>query len=53
MLFCDKKIWLFPKDNEKTSQLCETIKDKYINNGYIIAEDCDLAIAIGGDGSFL
>lgn len=48
-----KKIWLFPNDNEKSNKLSESIKNKLISKGYVIDMDCDLAIAIGGDGAFL
>ena len=47
-----KKIKLFP--NPKSLEVGELLKDKLLNAGYLIEdEDYDLAIAIGGDGSYL
>lgn len=47
-----KKIKLFP--NPKSLGVGEILKDKLLGAGYLIVdEDYDLAIAIGGDGSYL
>ena len=49
-----KKIKLFYNDNEICLNVKKEIENKLINKGYVIdEEDYDLAIAIGGDGSFL
>lgn len=49
-----KKIKLFYNDNEICLNVKKEIENKLITKGYIISEkDYDLAIAIGGDGSFL
>ncbi|MBQ7140228.1 MAG: NAD(+)/NADH kinase [Bacilli bacterium] len=49
-----KKIKLFINNNDKSREVAETFEKKLINNGFIICDnDFDLAIAIGGDGSFL
>lgn len=49
-----KKIKLFYNDNEMCLNVKKEIENKLITKGYIISEeDYDLAIAIGGDGSFL
>ncbi|MBQ9013723.1 MAG: NAD(+)/NADH kinase [Bacilli bacterium] len=49
-----KRFKLFYNNNEKSIKAKDEVKEKLINNGFI--EDInnfDLAIAIGGDGSFL
>ena len=50
------KIKLFPNNYEYSKKIEEELKNKLINKGFIICDDfneIDLAIAIGGDGSFL
>jgi len=47
-------IKLFPNDNEKSQQIAEELRTRLILMDFqIVASDYDLAIAIGGDGSFL
>ncbi|NMA50397.1 MAG: NAD(+)/NADH kinase [Mollicutes bacterium] len=48
-----KKIWLYPNNDDKSIEISNIIKEKLISNGYIIDKNCDLVIAIGGDGTFL
>ena len=49
-----KNIKLFVNNNDKSIQLANIVKDKFINNGFVINDyKFDLGIAIGGDGSFL
>lgn len=49
-----KNIKLFVNKNDKSLNTAKLIKDKLTSNGFIIDDDnYDLAIAIGGDGSFL
>lgn len=48
-----KSFKLFPNNNEKSLEIEKIIKEKLLNNGFIESDDYDLAIAIGGDGSFL
>ena len=49
-----KKIKLFFNDNEYSIKIFKEVKEKLIAKGYeIVDNDYDLAIAIGGDGSFL
>lgn len=48
-----KSFKLFPNNNKKAQELEIIIKEKLLNNGFIESDDYDLAIAIGGDGSFL
>ena len=49
-----KNIKLFINKNDKSLLTSKLIKDKLIKNGFVIDNDkYDLAIAIGGDGSFL
>lgn len=50
------KVKLFANDNEYSKSIEKELKEKLINRNYIICDDekeIDLAIAIGGDGSFL
>ena len=49
-----KNIKLFPNYNERSLQLAEELSNKLIASGYTLTDkDYDLAIAIGGDGSYL
>jgi len=49
-----KNIKLFPNNNDMAMQSARLIRDKLMENGYVITDkDYDLAIAVGGDGSFL
>lgn len=49
-----KKVKLMSNNNEKSKQIENMIKEnKNINNFKIVEENPDIAIAIGGDGSFL
>ena len=49
-----KNIKLFVNKNNQSLETAKLIKDKLINNGYIVDDKkYDLAIAVGGDGSFL
>lgn len=48
------KVKLFPNNNEKSQDLSLKLKKKLLDFGYeIVDDDYDLAIAIGGDGSYL
>ena len=48
------KIKLFPNKNDDSKFIAEILKDELKSNGFSLVEnDYDLAIAIGGDGSFL
>lgn len=49
-----KKFRLFSNDNEKSKKAEEIVRDKLIQNDFTPSDDeYDLAVAIGGDGSFL
>lgn len=49
-----KKVKLFINDNLKSNRVAREVKEKLVKNKFAIVEDgYDLAIAIGGDGSFL
>ena len=49
-----KSFKIFCNDNEKSYEVRKILHDKLIKNGFQYKEtDYDLAIAIGGDGSFL
>ena len=49
-----KNIKLFINKNDKSLETAKLIKDKLISNGFIMNDNkYDLAIAVGGDGSFL
>ncbi len=49
-----KKIKLFINDNLKSNQVAREVKEKLEKNKFsVVEEGYDLAIAIGGDGSFL
>lgn len=50
------KIMLFANNNDYSKKIEKEVKEKLINRSYFISNDIndtDLAIAIGGDGSFL
>ena len=48
------KIKIFVKDNDKSRETASILKEKLLNNNFIITDnDFDLAISIGGDGTFL
>ena len=48
------KVKLFINNNDKSRDFANSLQKKLIKKGFIIAEeDYNLAIAIGGDGSFL
>ena len=49
-----KKVKLFPNNNKHSLAVSKLLRNKLVKNGYQVVEnDYDLAIAIGGDGSFL
>lgn len=48
-----KSFKLFPNSNDKSHDIEQIIREKLIKNGFIERDEYDLAIAIGGDGSFL
>lgn len=49
-----KNIKLFINNNDESIKTAKLIKDKLASNGFIIDDkNYDLAIAVGGDGSFL
>ncbi len=49
-----KNVGLFPNDNEESLNTYEKLKDYLIDSDYAIdSQNMDLAISIGGDGSFL
>ena len=49
-----KNIKLFVNNNNESIKTGKLIKDKLSQNGFVISEDnYELAIAVGGDGSFL
>ena len=49
-----KRIRLFVNNNQLSKQIEQVLSSKLVNNGYeLVNGECDLAIAIGGDGSFL
>ena len=49
-----KNIMLFPNDNQKSQEIANLLEYELKNKDFIICNDnYDLAIAIGGDGSFL
>lgn len=49
-----KSIKLFINNNDKSIKTAKLIKEELIKNGFIIDDnDYNLAIAVGGDGSFL
>ena len=50
----NNKFKLFVNNNEKSRNIEVKVKEKLISNGFIYEDDnFDIAIAIGGDGSFL
>lgn len=49
-----KKVKLFPNQNQKSQAMANSLERKLLEYGYQLTEkDYNLAIAIGGDGSFL
>lgn len=49
-----ERIKLFVNKNEKSITLAKTVEEKLKENGFILVENnYDLALAIGGDGTFL
>ena len=52
-----KKLWsykLFSNNNEKSLKITELAHNKLTENGFVYKDsNYDLAIAIGGDGSFI
>lgn len=49
-----KRVKLFPNNNEESLRVAKRLGSKLIDFGYeIVNDNYDLAIAIGGDGSFL
>lgn len=48
-----KSFKIFSNNNEKALNATEIIKEKLLKNGLIESDEYDLAIAVGGDGSFL
>ena len=49
-----KRIKLFVKNNEKSIEVAKNLEEELKSNGFLIVEDnYDLAISVGGDGSFL
>lgn len=49
-----KNIKIFPNNNIRSMDTVNLIKDKFSSSGFEITDDnYDLAIAVGGDGSFL
>lgn len=49
-----KKIKLFVKNHEKAHEIASKVEKLLLENNFIITEDTpDLALAIGGDGTFL
>ena len=48
-----KSFKIFSNNNEKSENICKFLKEKLLTNGFIESDEYDLAIAIGGDGSFL
>jgi len=48
-----KSFKIFSNNNDKSKEIESIVKEKLLNNGFVESDDYDLAIAIGGDGSFL
>lgn len=49
-----KRVKLFVNDNAKSNDVSLDVKEKLLKNGFeLVDTDYDLAIAVGGDGSFL
>lgn len=49
-----KQVKLFANHNQKSEQLRKYLEQELVKNGFLVVNDHpDLAIAIGGDGSFL
>ncbi len=48
------KVRLFGNDNEKSKTIIKEVKNRLENNGFeVVKDNYELAIAVGGDGSFL
>lgn len=47
------RVKLFPNNNSKSIRIAKSLEKKLIENNFIIDDNFDLGIAIGGDGSFL
>ena len=50
---CEFKYKIFSNDNEKSKETHKLVEEKLKLNGFISDDNYNLAIAIGGDGSFL
>ena len=48
-----KNIKLFVNHNDGSIRLAKLVKENFVKNGFIISDDYDLGVAIGGDGSFI
>jgi len=49
-----KKVRLFSNDNTLSEKVSEVLREKLEESGFeIVKTDYDLAIAVGGDGTFL
>ena len=49
-----KRIKLYANNNDRSIKNAKIVKDKFLRHGYIIDDKkYDLAVAVGGDGSFL
>ncbi len=49
-----KRIKLYVNNNDKSTKNAKVVRDKFMHHGYIIDDKkYDLALAVGGDGSFL
>ena len=48
-----KSFKIYSNNNEKALNSTNIIKEKLIKNGLVESDEYDLAIAVGGDGSFL
>lgn len=47
------KVKLFTKDNKRSISISNMLKEKLLLNNYTIDDNFDLAISIGGDGTFI
>lgn len=49
-----KKVKIFPNDNEKSIKTAKLLEEKLTKSDFVICDkDYEIAIAVGGDGSFL